>query len=230
MTGVSSCQMDEINGGLEVLVAENSPIGTLVATLSSSDPTLVNYRIRDSRIKIIAIFGAEIRIDQANISFEDDTTRDTTVEVEASCADGSTAVRVFDLWLTDVDERPDRISSASPLSMDENVAGPQVVGQFTVVDQDGQGNFGRAQEHTLNLSSMQPAIFYLDGNKLMCNATLDYETQPPMVIEVTAHGLAYADEFRGVTVPVAAGTTITTQFEVHLNDVNESPTIVGADK
>jgi len=217
--------MDDINGGIEVEVPENSPKGTVVAMLTSSD-AVDHYTITDTRVTIVAVFGSEIRINEEVVDFEDDLQRDTSVEIEATCTDGSIARKVFDLWLMDVDEKPTAIDAApSPLVVSEELTSPMEVAVITVVDADGSRNVGPAQTHALTLNGTDAAAFYLDGNKLMCYKTLDFEQGISMLlVTVTALSQSYVDEFRGVTVAVAPNTEFTKLLSVTVINVNESPT------
>ena len=175
-------------------VDENETAGTVVATLSASDPESGDthtYAITSDPSGFFEIVGNEVRVASgANIDFETDQTHDITVEV--TDAGGNTYSEVITLTVNDLfDEDPTDITLTGG-SVDENAAAGTTVATLSATDADA------GDSHTYAIISDPSGFFEIVGNevRVASGANIDFETDQThdITVEVTdAGGNTYSE-------------------------------------
>ena len=166
-------------------VAENSPAGTVVGTLSVTDVDAGNTHTYslvpgegDTGNAAFTIVGNELRA-AAELNFEGQSSY--SVRVQATDQDGLSTQQVFTITVTDVNKAPTALG-LSNTSVAENSPADTVVGTLVITDADA-GN-----THTYALVAGEGdtgnAAFTIVGNELRTAAALDFETQSSYSIRV----------------------------------------------
>ncbi len=168
-------------------VAENSAVGTVVGTLSFSDPDAGGSHSfslasgdGDSGNGLFTITGNQLKV-ATNLNFEIDPT--VSIRLRTTDQGGLSFDRIVIVTVTDVAEPPSDIT-LSANTIVENSAIGTVIGMLTGTDpEDGT-------DVTLTLvsgvGSTNNAEFTIVENELRSTAIFDFETQPTRSIRVRA--------------------------------------------
>jgi hypothetical protein len=192
-------------------VAENAANGTVIGTVSGTDPDSGDtkaYSFTDSAGGRFAINSATGQITVANgslLNYESATSHSVTVRV--TDAGGLTYDETFTINLTDVNETPTAVG-LSGNAVAENATNGTVVGTASTTDPDA------GDTHTYSLTDSASGRFAIDTNTgqitVADGSLLDYET-------ATSHTIM-------VRTTDAGGLTYDQIFTINLTNVNEAPT------
>jgi Ca2+-binding RTX toxin-like protein len=190
-------------------VDENSE-GATLGRLAAIDPNgaIDSHVFSVQDPDLFEVVGNVLRL-KAGQSLNHEAINRATVTVEDS--HGSARIEVIDITVNDINEAPTAIT-LSNVFVDENHFGA-TIGTLTVTDPDA------GDTSSLTVDDSRFEVF---GNtlRLKTNAALDFETEPSVVINVTAID-------RG-----GVGLSLTNAFTISVNDLPEMPTTVetaGAD-
>nr|WP_245454889.1 cadherin domain-containing protein [Mesorhizobium sp. M3A.F.Ca.ET.080.04.2.1] len=153
-------------------VPENSNAGTVVGTLSASDPDTGDtfaYSIVDDAGGLFAVTGDQLVVNGA-LDFETASSHAVTLRVTDS--QGNQYNKVFTIAVTDVNDtqnQPPTDISLSASSVDENSPAGTVVGTLSATDPDSGENF------TFALLDDAGGQFAISGNSLVVAGSIDYE-------------------------------------------------------
>ncbi|MEO9474579.1 MAG: Ig-like domain-containing protein [Cyclobacteriaceae bacterium] len=193
---------NDVPTGLELSsteVSENTAIGTVVGTLSTSDQDAGDTHTYDLETGFgdnaaFSISGNELLTNEA-IDFE----AKVSYEIKIRTADGRGGIfyREFTIGVLDVNEAPTAIT-LSANTIDENAAVGTLIGSLTADDQDADA------AHTFSLVSGfgDNASFEISGNELQNAAVFDFETKSNYTVKIKADdgaGGVFEQEF-GITV------------------------------
>jgi trimeric autotransporter adhesin len=182
--------------------AENSASATF-GFLSAVDPDTGNshtFSISDGRFQL-EIFGAETLLRLKNgLSIDFDTTPSITLNVTATDQAGLSYTKALTVNFTNVNELPTDLY-LSNASVSENAAGA-VVGNLSVTDPD----LGNTHTFTVDDQRFEVAAGQL---KLKAGQSLDFETAPSVVVNVTVRD---QDNY-----------PYTESFTINVNDIDENP-------
>jgi VCBS repeat-containing protein len=194
-------------------VAENSAAGTVVGSVSASDPDageVLTYTLTDhagGRFAIDPHTGVITVAGGALLDHESAAEHD--IEVTVTDAGGLSASRAFTIAVTDVNEAPS-IAGLSTGAVAENSAAGTVVGSVSAIDPDA----GDVLAYTLVDDA--GGRFAIDPDSGMITvadgAALDYES-------ATRHDIK-------VEVTDAGGLSTSRTFTIAVTDVNEAPSII----
>jgi VCBS repeat-containing protein len=191
-------------------VNENSANGTVVGTVSASDPDLgdtVTYSLSNDAGGRFAIDPNTGVITVANgglLDFETNTSHSITVVASDGSLTSSTALTIT---VNNVNEVPSDIALSSA-TVNENAVGA-IIGTLSVVDPDA------GDTHTFSVSDARFQV--VAGHlKLVAGQSLDFEAASTVSVDVTA-----TDK---------GGLSRTETFVIGVNDVNEVPTDIALSK
>jgi protocadherin Fat 4 len=202
-------------------ITENSATGTVVGTLSSTDPdsgetftyALVDVNgdpVVDSNFEIV---GNEIRV-KAGADLDYETATSHTLRVQVTDSGGLTYVEDVTINLTDVNEEASAVELQNLVTtLDENTdTSARIKIADIVVTDDALGT------NALTLSGADAALFEIDGTELYLRAgtTLNFEGDPSFDVTVEVADSA-AQGYDG-NAAVSVSTTLS------ITDVNEAPT------
>ena len=194
-------------------VEENSPGGTIVGTLTTTDASKKDthtYEITNDPLSLFAINGDQLVVaDGAEIDYESLVDPIVSVEITVTDKDGNTFTQIFEIEVLDVDEGPANTAPTDILlsnsSVNEHAFSGTVVGQFSNDDPDA------GDTHTYTLVDDFGGAFRIEGDQLVVNdpSLLDFETSPTIdvIVEVSDGTASYQE-----------------MFTITLIDVNEPPT------
>ena len=171
-------------------VAENAANGTVVATLTTSDPdagdTFVYTLVAgtgDTNNGLFTIVGNQLRVN-APLNFET-LGANLTVRVQSQDQNGTglTVAAAIPVTLTNVNEAPANIT-LNPSAIDENSAVGTTVGTLTATDDDSTTiTFAL----TSGAGDTNNGLFSVSGNQVQSAAALDFEVLgSPLSIRVLA--------------------------------------------
>ncbi|USN14798.1 hypothetical protein DOMOVOI_03240 [Brevundimonas phage vB_BpoS-Domovoi] len=173
-------------------IAENSPQGALVGTLTS-DPAGATYTLTDSAASRFALAGDTIVVGTVLTDFETAASHTITVDAEL---DGVETSRTFTITVTDVAELTDIALSNTTVA--ENIASGGVVGALTSTP-------GGA---TWTLVDNAGSRFAITGGNVVRGATaLDYEA-------ATSHNITVRGTRGGETLEKTFTITVTNVVEI----------------
>ncbi|RWK04170.1 cadherin domain-containing protein, partial [Mesorhizobium sp.] len=153
-------------------VAENSDAGTVVGTLSATDPDsgdTFTYSIVDDAGGLFAVAADQLVVN-GPLDFETASSHQVTLRVTDS--QGNQYNKVFTIAVTDVNDtqnQPPTDISLSANSVDENSPAGTVVGTLSATDPDSDESF------TYTLLDDAGGQFAISGNDLVVNGPIDYE-------------------------------------------------------
>ncbi|GAA4368467.1 cadherin domain-containing protein [Nocardioides caricicola] len=187
-------------------IAENQAPGTLVGTLSASDPDAgdaLTYALVDGldseHFSIVA--GGVYALDSFDFEGEDSY----SIEVEVTDGD-ETASATLTVTVTDANDAPSGVSLAHA-SIAENAAA-RAIGTLSTSDQDA----GDSHTYSLPDGEADNDEFVVVGDELRSAGPFDHETQPTREVLVRS-----TDE---------AGVHVEKTFTITVDDVNEAPTAI----
>ena len=194
-------------------VAENAANGTVVGTITGTDPDAgdtKSYSFSDSaggRFAIDASTGQITVADGSLLNYESATSHSVTVRVTDS--GGLTYDETFTINLTDVNETPTDLS-LSANTVAENAANGTVVGTISGTDPD------TGDTKTYSLTDTAGGRFAIDASTgqitVADGSLLDFES-------ATTHSVT-------VRVTDSGGLTYDETFTINVTNVNETPTAV----
>ncbi len=159
-------------------VAENLPAGTIVGTLTTTDPDSGNtftYSLvsgTDSADNSsFAIVGNQL---QAAASFNFETKSAYSIRVRSTDQGGLSTEQMFTITVTDVNEAPTNII-LSAITVDENHASGEAVGTLSTIDPDAGSTFTYAL--VSGAGSTGNAFFAIDGATLRTVTPFNYEAK-----------------------------------------------------
>ncbi len=161
--------------------------------------------VDDPRFEIVA---NQLRL-KATESLDHESAATVTVNVTATDGGGLSVTQAFDITVIDINEAPTDIA-LSDLNVDENATAGSVAA-VTVMDPDNPAEpFG---QHAFTVSDARFEV--VSGQlRLKAGETLDHELEPTVMLNITADD----GEF-----------SVTREFVIAVNDVNESPTAIDLD-
>ncbi len=164
-------------------VPENSPLGTVVGTLSSQSTSgvTISYAlvsVNDATVNLpLSIVGNQLRVATA-LNYE--TLRHLDVVVRATGSNGSVATESFAIRVINVNENAAAAIALSHDHIAENVGGP--IGELSIP--------GSSLEWTYSLVSgagdYENSLFFMVGNQLILNEFADYEVRDDYSVRVRA--------------------------------------------
>jgi ELWxxDGT repeat protein len=195
-------------------VIENVAAGSLVGTLSSTDPDApltpqsFGYRLvagtGDTDNAAFEIQENELRL-RATPDFE--LKSSYSIRLQTRDQGNRTFAKVFTITVTSQAEAPtDLALSAS--SLDENVAAGTVVGSLSSTDQDAGNTFSYSL--VAGTGATDNGAFTIVGNQLQINTSPDFETKNSYSIRVRS-----TDQ---------GGLSFEKALSIGINNVNEAPT------
>jgi VCBS repeat-containing protein len=194
-------------------IPENSPVGTAIGTLSSTDPnpgdsftyTLVSGTGADDNA-LFTLSGSTL---QANSLFDYEAKSTYSIRVRTTDGGGLSFERAFTISITNVSEAP--TVPAQTLSLAENSLDGAVVGTVNVIDQDAgkQLTYAITAGNELGAFTIDPATGRI---KVAKSSILDFEAHPSFTLTVQVTDSA--------TPAMSASGSVT----INLTNVNEAPT------
>ena len=185
--------------------AAGENIGDPVAAMDADAGDTLTYTLGGTDMASFAIDSATGQLmTMAALDFETKTIY--TVDVRATDAGGESDTVMVTINVTDVNEAPEFDSATTTMSVDENTAAGENIGDpVAAMDADA----GDTVTYTLGGTDM--ASFAIDSatGQLMTMAALDFETKASYSVDVTA------------TDP--SGLSATVMVTINVNDVNEAP-------
>jgi Ca2+-binding RTX toxin-like protein len=181
-------------------LAENSGAGTVVASLSGTDPEgqVLTYSTIGAP-SFIAVSGTNLVLSSASLNYEAATSYNFTIR--ATDTAGLFSDVTFTLSVTDVNEAP-VITSASQASIAENAGPSTVIANFAAVDPENQAI-------TYSLINA-PSFFDINGTNLrLLSSSLNFEAAASYSFTVRATD--------------SGGLTSDQWFTVYVGNVNEAP-------
>ncbi|MBN2712279.1 MAG: DUF4347 domain-containing protein, partial [Planctomycetes bacterium] len=166
-------------------VNENQAVGTVVATLSATDPDSADSHTYslvagtgDTNNGDFTIVGNELRT-AAGFDYESATSK--AIRIQVSDGNGGTFAKEFTININNINDAPTDIALDSS-SVAENSAASTVVGNLSTVDQDS------ADTHTYSLvagtGDTDNASFTISGGQLLTAASFDYESATTKSVRV----------------------------------------------
>lgn len=199
-------------------VAENSPVGTMVGTLSTTDDdagdtftyTLV-AGAGDTDNALFTIDGAAVQT-AVQLDAEESATR--TIRVRSTDASGAGVEASFVIGVVDVNEAPG-LPAITGDQIDENEPSGTTVGTLSATDPDvGQSLTFALVTDGCGASFPDSALFGVNGSTLVSATSFNYEAEPSrdICVRVTDSGVPTLSTDRAFTITV--------------NDVNDAPVAV----
>ncbi|MGB7412867.1 MAG: cadherin domain-containing protein, partial [Thermosynechococcaceae cyanobacterium] len=193
-------------------VDENAVVGSVIGTLSTTDPDAVDshvYTLLDDAGGRFQIIDGQLQV-AGDLDFEAQAIH--TIAVRSTDSQGLSVVREFAVELTDINEAPRNLVLDNS-SVDENVAGGTAVGTLSVTDPDA----GDLQTFSLVAGDgdADNAAFTIVGNQLQIQDSPNFEGQSSYQIRLRSTD--------------AGGLTVERMFSVSIRDINEAPTQVALD-
>jgi uncharacterized protein YggE len=197
-------------------VAEDVVLGTVVGTLSTTDPDVgdtYTYALvagaGDTDNAAFTIVGDEL---QTAVSFDFETQPTYSIRVQSMDQGGLTVERLLTITVTDVNEMPTAII-ASRTTVAENEPIGTLVGSLTTVDPDAN------DAHTYSFASgdgdVDNASFAISGDQLLTSAIFDQATQDTYSIRVQSLD--------------SGGLTLEQVLTITITEANVAPTAVALD-
>ena len=191
-------------------VMENLPAGTAVGKLTTVDPDAGDAHVYtladgsgDTDNADFSIAGDELR---TNRSFNFEARSSYSVRVQTFDGKDGTFARALTVSIVNGNDPPQSIALSNS-SVTENVPAGTAVGTLTTADEDA------STLHTYTLVSGEGdtsnALFAINGDRLVTNGAIDYETQTSHSVRVRS-----ADP---------AGAAVEAVFTIAVDNVNDTP-------
>ena len=193
-------------------IAENSPTGTEVGTLSveDSDNSTITYRITESSFSNAFRIEDDMLLSDRVFDFESQPILRLTIE--ATDEDENSVSETFQINVTDANDVPSGLR-LSEEEVDENSEIGTLVGIFSLVDEDGGGESDYTYTFVDGPGSEDNADFQItEFIKLKTARVLDHEQRANRRIRVRALG--------------GMGEEIMRNFTILVRNVNDPPTSV----
>ncbi|MFM8572374.1 MAG: cadherin repeat domain-containing protein, partial [Pirellula sp.] len=196
-------------------IPENSPVGTLVGTLSSIDPNRFDtftYSLvsgagdtDNARFEIVGdqVFALE--------TFDYETNQSFSIRVRSTDSTNLTYEESLIISVVNVNEDPLDIS-LSPSAIDENSFVGRYIGTFSTLDTDILTDFTFDYQLVAGAGDTHNSSFAIVNGDLLVNGPIDYETTPTMSIRVRSTDLG--------------GLFVEEIMTIVVNNVNEAPTSI----
>lgn len=215
---LSVTDVAEVPDGLSLSassVAENSATGTVIATLTGTDPDggVLTYALISGAG--FSVVGNELRV-AGQLNHEATPTRDVTLSV----TDAQSNVAQFTRTITigNVNEAPGvvPVGGVTTATIGENAAAGRAVGQVTVTDPDVGDSVA------LSLVGADAGLFVLDGMtvRLASGVTLDHGSAPVLTFSVRGIDNGALQANQAFTVNVADVVTQATDLQAVLGGGN----------
>ena len=195
-------------------MVEDSPIGTVVGTFTTTDPDAGDtftysmvYGTGDTDNASFTIVDDEL---QTAAVFDFETKSSYSIRVRTTDSGWLCYEEIFTITVTDVNETPTDIAISNS-SVDEDQPVGTLVGNFSTTDPDAGDTF----TYTLvfGAGSTDNASFQINGSQLQINAVFDFETKNTYSIRIRTTD--------------SGGLSFDRQFTITITDVNEDPTDLG---
>lgn len=181
-----------------LMVFENSPEGSLVANMTVSDPDNQGPKgswqthvcqLLDSaqeRFKISNVTN-KLLVSTGELNYERDDLHNIVIECMDSAPRPLVVRKSFQIYVLDINETPVQITLSNN-EIQEN-SGPLYVGELASVDPDNEQTQRQTFTYSLVLERKE-STFYIQGNHLRTNRSLDYENQSSweLLIKTTDSG------------------------------------------
>lgn len=162
--------------------AENVAVGTLVGTLSATDPEslAVTFELPTGFGDnwMFEIVGNQLK---TKVLFDYEARPTYTIRVAAKDPAGNTATRDFTITLTNVNEAPTNIVLSNAAVAEHKPAGTYV-GDFSTIDPDAGNTF--TYSLVSGTGSADNSQFLINGTQLKTQAVFDYATRTSYSIRV----------------------------------------------
>lgn len=185
-------------------VAENQPTGTVIGTLSGTDPDgdTLTYSITAGDTSKFKIVGNQLQT-AAPLDFEAQSSYPLTIA--AADPGGASIAKNFTVSVTDVNEPPADITLTNA-SIAENESAGTAIGQLAAVGDPDQTK----GPYTYSIDSgLDESSFKIVGTELQSSASFDYETKKQYQVNVKVTDVS---------------ASFTKTFTIAVSDVNEAPT------
>ncbi|MFM8223723.1 MAG: cadherin domain-containing protein, partial [Planctomycetaceae bacterium] len=186
-------------------LAENSAVGTVIGTLTTTDPDAADtftYTLVAGDATLFEISGNSL-VAKASADFE--TQAQYSLTIRSTDSTGQSVDKAFTIAITNVNEAPTQIALSSA-QVDENRPAGTVVGQLSSSDPDA----GDSWSYTLVAGDT--SSFTLSGSDLQTAATFNHEATASYSVTVRSTD--------------TGGLTFDRTFTITVADVNEAPTAV----
>ncbi|MBB4042129.1 hypothetical protein GGR34_003814 [Microvirga flocculans] len=188
-------------------VSENAASGTVIGTLSASDPdagSTFTYAILNDPSGKFEVVGNQLRL-KAGASFNYESASSHQLTVRVADQNGLVHDKTFTIAVTNVNEAPTALN-LSATTIAESATGGTVIGTLSAMDPDAGSSF------TYAIQNDPDGKFEIVGNQLRLKngASLDFEG-------AQAHQVT-------VRVTDQGGLTYDKAFTVAVTNVNEAPT------
>ena len=194
-------------------VAENLPVGTLVGDLLTIDEDggpNYTYSIAGGSTYLdnskFTISGNQL-LTAMKFNFENKSLYQ--VNVLAEDGNGGAVEKIFDIHVSDANDRPTNILLSTD-TINENSGAGALVATLSTVDQDA----GQTHSYSL-LNTADKNYFTISGNELRTSADFDFETDNSYTIKIKT-----TDQ---------EGATYNKEFEIKVADANDNPTGISLD-
>ena len=174
--------------------------GAIVGNLIATDPDVGDSLTLTVDHSDFEIVGGQLKL-KDGVSLDHEAGDTVSVQVTAEDSGGLQRIESFTITVNDINETPTAFTFTNQ-AVDENVAGA-VLGAFSVSDPDD------GDSHSVTLSDNRFEI--VGGNlRLKAGESLDHEVDNGMTLSVTATDVG--------------GLSLSQDFTITVNNVNESPT------
>ncbi|NBQ15640.1 MAG: cadherin repeat domain-containing protein, partial [Proteobacteria bacterium] len=207
---ISVTNVNEVPSGIALSgnsVVENAAVGTVVGTLSTTDPDAgdtFTYTLVGGDVAAFTITGTQLRT-EAGFDFE--AKASYTVAIRSTDAAGLFVDREFTISVTNVNEASTSINLSNN-SVAENAAVGTVVGTLSTTDPDAGDTF----TYSLVGNAADNAAFTVAGNQLKTAAGFNFEAKASYTVVIRSTD--------------AAGLFIDREFTISVTNVNEAPTSI----
>ena len=199
-------------------INENVPAGSVVGTLTGSDPDFGNAALLVFSLPpsgadnaAFTIVGRQLQI-RNSPDFE--TKPSYSIVIRTTDPGGLTFDQAFTITIIDVPEIPNNQAPTNvvltPPTVDENVAAGTAFGTLTTVDPDAGDTF--TYSLVAGAGADDNAAFTIVGDRLRINNTPDFEAKSSYTVRIRTTD-------RG-------GLSFERQLAVNVNDINEPPTSI----
>ena len=195
-------------------IDENTPVGSLVGTLSATDPDANDnhtYQLvagtGDTDNASFEVNGESLLVNAA-LNFEEKQAY--TIRLRATDTGGLSTEKSFEITVADVNEAATDISLSNS-SIDENSTSGSLIGALNTTDPDA--NDSQTYQLVAGVGDTDNASFDVNGGSLLVNATFNFEEKQAYTVRLRATD--------------TGGLSIEKSFEITVADINEPATDIG---